>query len=113
MEREELKEVLAEVLQEALGIGEVPMHKRYRGGKVLIQPGNTELSSKEIAIDVLFRKITSVRDKLRVLEQKINTNSDLQADDKAQLQSYISGAYGSLTTFNFMFRDKDDYFSSK
>ena len=113
MDRDDLKEILAEVLEEALGISEAPMHKRYRGGKVIVQPGNPELSAKEVPIDVLFRKVTSVRDKLRVLEQKINSNSAIEADDKAQLQSYISGAYGSLTTFNFLFRDKDDYFSSK
>ena len=113
MDRDDLKELLAEVLEEALGISEAPMHKRYRGGKVIVQPGNPELSAKEIPIDVLFRKITSVRDKLRVLEQKINSNDALEGDDKAVLQGYISGAYGSLTTFNFLFRDKDDYFSSK
>ena len=113
MDRDELKTILAEVLEESLGITEVPIHERYRGGKVIVQPGNPELSAKEIPIDALFRKVTSVRDKLRVLEQKINAAKALESDEKAQLQAYISGAYGSLTTFNFMFRDKDDYFSSK
>lgn len=113
MDREELKEILAEVLEESLGITESPIHRRYDGGKVVVHPGNPELSPKEIPIDALFRKITSVRDKLRVLEQKINTNSAIDQNDKAQLQGYISGAYGSLTTFNFLFRDKDDYFTSK
>ncbi len=113
MDRDDLKDLLSEVLEEALGITEAPMHRRYEGGKVIVQPGNPELSAKEIPIDALFRKITSVRDKLRVLEQKINTNQDLDLQAKAQLQGYISGAYGSLTTFNFLFRDRDDHFSSK
>jgi len=113
MDRDELKGILAEVLDEALGISDAPMHPRFRGGKVVVQPGNPELSPKEIPIDALFRKITSVRDKLRVLEQKINTNKAMEADDRAQLQGYISSAYGSLTTFNFLFRDRDDGFSSK
>lgn len=113
MDRDVLKEILAEVLAESLGISDAPLHKRYRGGTVLVQPADTALAAKEIPIDVLFRKVTAVRDKLRVLEQKINSSAGLQADEKAQLQGYISGAYGSLTTLNFLFRDRDDHFSSR
>lgn len=110
MDRDELKQVLAEVLDEALGISDAPMHKRYQGGKVVIHPANPEQASKEVDIDVLFRKIVTVRDKLRVLEQKINTHEDLAQRDKVQIQGYITGCYGALKTFNFLFTDREEWF---
>ncbi len=110
MDREALKSVLAEVLDEALGISDAPMHERYRGGKVVIHPADSEKQSKEVDIDVLFRKIVTVRDKLRVLEQKVNSHKALDMQDKVQIQGYISSCYGSLKTFNFLFRDRDDWF---
>ena len=110
MDRDELKQVLAEVLDEALGISDAPMHKRYRGGSVVIKPADPELAAKDEEIDVLFRKIVTVRDKLRVLEQKINGNDELPHHDKIQLQGYITGCYGALKTFNFLFQDRDDWF---
>ena len=102
--------MLAEILDEALGISDAPMHKRYEGGKVVIHPADPELASKEVEIDVLFRKIVTVRDKLRVLEQKINANEELPQHDKIGLQGYITGAYGALKTFNFLFQDRKDWF---
>ncbi len=113
MDRDELKGLLSEVIDEALGLSSPPMAPRFRGGKVIVQPANPELQAKEIDIDVLFRKITSIRDKLRVLEQKLNNQERLEVDEKAQMQGYITAAYGSLTTFNFLFRDREDSFSSK
>lgn len=110
MQREQLKEILAEVIDEALGLSEVELHPRYRGGKVLVQPGNPELAAKELEIDVLFRKVISIRDKLRVLEQRINTHEKLDSADKVQLQQYVSSCYGSLTSFNYLFRDREDWF---
>jgi hypothetical protein len=110
MKREELRSLLAEVLDEALGISDAPLHPRYKGGKLIVQPGNPDLQAKEVEIDVLFRKIVQIRDRLRVLEQKINSSDKLDATEKAMIQTYITGAYGSLTTFNFLFRDRDDWF---
>lgn len=112
MDRAELKAVLAEVLDEALGISDAPMHKRFMDGKIIMVPGNPELASKEIEVDVFFRKIVSVRDKLRVLEQKINANEELGFHDKGQLQGYITGCYGALKTFNLLFQDREDWFGS-
>jgi hypothetical protein len=109
MQRDELKAILQEVLAEALGLSDAPLHPRFQGGKVIVKPANAELAPKEIEIDALFKKIVSVRDKLRVLEQKINA-SELPASDKVQIQQYITGCYGSLTTFNFLFRDREDWF---
>ena len=113
MDRHTLKSILAEVLDEALNVSDAPMATRFRGGKVLVQPGNPELQAKEIDIDVLFRKVVSIRDKLRVLEQKINGSENLDAAEKVQIQQYITACYGTMTTFNFLFRDREDYFTGQ
>ncbi len=110
MQRSELKALLAEVLEEALGVADAPIHPRYHGGKVVIQPANPELQAKEIDIEVFFRKIVTMRDKLRVLEQRINASDKLETAEKVQLQQYITGCYGSMTSFNFLFRDREDWF---
>lgn len=110
MDRDALKAVLAEVLDETLGLSDAPMHPRYRGGKVIVQPANLELQAKELEIDALFRKVVAIRDKLRVLEQKINGSDKLDSQDKVQIQQYITSCYGSLTSFNFLFRDREDWF---
>ena len=112
MDRAELKAILAEVLDETLGISDPPMQRRFRGGKVLIQPADPELAPKELEIDVLFRKVTAVRDKLRVLEQKVNATEAIEAEDKALLQGYVSSCYGSLKSFNFLFAERDDWFQN-
>lgn len=112
MDRQELKSILAEVLDEALGVSDPPMQRRYRGGKVVIQPGDPELAAKEVEIDVLFRKITAVRDKLRVLEQKLNSAEGLEQEERAVMQGYVTACYGTLKTFNFLFADRDDWFQS-
>jgi hypothetical protein len=110
MDRDTLRQIFAEVLDEALGTSDAAMHPRYRGGKLIVQPANSELAAKELEVEVLFRKVVGIRDKLRVLEQKINANEQLGSEDKAQLQQYITGCYGSLTSFNYLFRDRDDWF---
>lgn len=110
MDIDEFRRVLREVIQEELGVGDVQLAERWRGGEVLIKPGKDGTQEKAVPIDALFKKIVSIRDKLRVLEQKINGNKALAEDEKVQLQQYITGCYGSLTTFNFLFRDREDWF---
>ena len=72
---------------------------------MILKPGKEGLQEKRIPLDALFNKIIMIRDRLRVLEQKINTNPKLGTDDKVQLQQYVTGCYGSLTTFNVLFAD--------
>ena len=83
--------------------------EKWQGGTLTLKPGSEGLQSKEIPVDVFFHKIVMVRDKLRVLEQNINS-SNLSETEKVNIQKYITAAYGSLTTFNVLFKDKDDYF---
>ena len=87
----------------------IPLGNKWSGGKVLIQPGDPGLQAKEIPIDGLFHKIVMVRDRLRVMEAKINASS-LSDEEKVELQQYITRIYGSLTTFNVLFRNKEDQF---
>lgn len=86
----------------------VPIADKWKGGKLILDPG-TPTANKEIPIDTFFHKITMVRDRLRVMEQKINA-SKLDENDKIDLQQYITRIYGSLTTFNVLFKNPSDYF---
>ena len=113
MDREGLKQVLRELLEEETMYGYPTMSRRWAGGDLVMKPGKEETQAKEIPIETFFHKIVMVRDKLRVLEAKINAHETLGEQDKVELQGYISKCYGSLTSFNILFQEKEDYFSSK
>jgi hypothetical protein len=89
----------------------IPLGERWLGGTMILQPFNKEQKAKEIPIEVFFHKIVMLRDRLRVLEQNINSNEKLTDEDKINLQQYITRIYGSLTTFNILFSEKDHYFT--
>jgi hypothetical protein len=110
MDADEFREVLRDVIREELGVTEVELGGRWQGGEVILKPGKAGTQEKRVPIEMLFRKIVSIRDKLRVLEQKINAHSGLSDEDKLQMQQYITQSYGSLTTFNVLFADRADGF---
>jgi hypothetical protein len=88
---------------------EVPMLQKWEGGTLLMQPADSNLKPKELPIEQFFHKIVMTRDRLRVMEQKINS-SGLTPGEKVDLQQYITRIYGSLTTFNVLFRNKEQHF---
>jgi hypothetical protein len=88
----------------------VPMGSKWAGGKLILQPANTTMKPKEVPIDVFFNKIIMLRDRLRVMEQRINSNDKMSEEEKVNLQQYITRIYGSLTTFNVLFRDDEHHF---
>lgn len=106
-----LKAVMKEVLHEEMGTGRYMMAKKYEGGTLVLLPGEPGLKEKEVPIDAFFKKLTAVREKLRVLEQKLNNHPGLSETEKAEFQLYITRAYGSLTSFNVLFKDDEDKFS--
>ena len=110
MDAEEFRKVLSEVLREELGVGDVELAGKWQGGEVILKPGKDGLQEKRVSVESLFRKIVTIRDKLRVLEQRINSHPKLADDDKLQLQQYVTGCYGSLTTFNVLFANRGDQF---
>lgn len=113
MEPDVLYDTVFEAVREALtdyhGSPELSIARRMSGGRVIFEDGQGRLV-KDIPVMALFKKITAIREKLRVLEQKVNNNDGLGVEDKAEMQAYITRAYGSMTTFNFLFEDEDDKF---
>ena len=91
--------------QEIVSIGD-----RWIGGTMLLQPKDASQKPKEIPIDIFFHKIVMLRDRLRVMEQQVNAHKQLSDQDKVNLQQYITRIYGSLTTFNVLFKNKEQWF---
>ena len=88
----------------------VPLGEKWIGGTLLLQPSDKNLKPKEIPVADFFHKIVMLRDRLRVLEQNINSNKKMSDEEKVNLQQYITRCYGSLTTFNVLFKDKEHWF---
>jgi hypothetical protein len=111
---QQLEESIIYVLDKYIGLPEeIELGDKWIDGTLILKPANSELQSKEIPIETFFHKIVMMRDKLRVLEQNINSNEKLSDEEKVNLQQYISRIYGSFTSFNILFKNKDDYFTSK
>lgn len=106
----DVEKSLVEILKKWSDVSEiVPMADKWKGGKLILEPGDVGLKSSEVPIDTFFHKITMVRDRLRVMEQKVNS-SNLDEQEKIDLQQYITRIYGSLTTFNVLFKLKNQQF---
>ena len=107
----EVESSLRKILKKWSDVSEIsPIADKWKGGKIVLQPSDMTLSSKEIPIDTFFHKIVMVRDRVRVMEQKVNSNKNLDDQEKIDLQQYITRIYGSLTTFNVLFKLKSDHF---
>jgi hypothetical protein len=106
---QDLEWLLRRIIREETGISPVVPAEKWRGGTMVLRPGTAGLQEKSWPIETFFHKVVMLRNRLRTLEQQINA-SDLPDDVKVKLQSYVSGCYGSLTSFNVLFADDDDHF---
>jgi hypothetical protein len=107
----DVEKSLLKILRLWGGLSEpVALGEKWIKGMLLIQPADKSLKPKEIPIDDFFHKIVMLRDRLRVLEQNINSNKKLSDEEKVNMQQYITRCYGSLTTFNVLFKNKEHWF---
>ncbi len=107
----EAEKSLISILKKWSDISEiVPLGDNWKGGTMVLQPADSDLKSKEIPIEVFFHKIVMLRDRLRVMEQRINSSKKLDDEEKVNLQQYLTRIYGSLTTFNVLFKVKSSHF---
>ena len=106
----DVEQGLLSILKKWNGLAEpVAIGDKWKGGNMKLEPGQAGLAHKDVPIDVFFHKIVMLRDRLRVMEQKINA-SKIEEIEKVELQQYITRIYGSLTTFNVLFKSQNDYF---
>ena len=105
----DLELVLRRIIREEAGITAVAPAEKWRGGDLVLRPGRPGVQEKSWPIETFFHKVVMLRNRLRTLEQQVNA-SELPEDQKVRLQGYISGCYGSLTSFNVLFADESDQF---
>jgi hypothetical protein len=113
MDIDTFRTILQQVLREELGLGEARIHSRFQGGELILRPGKEGTAEKRVPLETFFHKIVMIRDKLRVLEQRVNAHAGLTDEDKVSMQQYITGCYGTLTTFNVLFADPTDGFKGQ
>ena len=107
----DMEKSLLKILRLWGGINElVPLGDRWKNGTMLLQPADKSQKPKEIPIDVFFHKLVMARDRLRVLEQQLNAHKGLSDEEKVNLQQYITRIYGTFTTFNVLFKNKEHWF---
>jgi len=108
MTREEFAQAIREAMREEAG--EIRLANKWEGGTVVLKPGDPATSPKELPIDALLHKVVMIRDRLRVLEAKLNAHDKLTDAEKVDLQQYVTRCYGSLTSFNLLFKEEKDRF---
>jgi hypothetical protein len=105
----DIEMLLRRIIREEGGVTAVVPAEKWRGGTMVLRPGNTQLQEKSWPIETFFHKVVMLRNRLRTLEQQLNA-AELPEDLKVKLQGYITGCYGSLTSFNVLFADESDQF---
>lgn len=106
----DLELLLRRVIREECGVTPIAPAEKWRGGELVLRPGRPGVAEKSWPLETLFQKIVAIRNRLRVLEQQVNATEELPTEVKLKLQGYITGCYGSLTSFNVLFAEEEDRF---
>ena len=106
---DDLEMLIRRIIREETGLTPVAPAEKWRGGELVLRPGKPGVQEKTWPIESFFNKVVMLRNRLRTLEQQVNA-SDLPEDQKVKLQGYITGCYGSLTSFNVLFANDDERF---
>ena len=109
LESQDVELLLRRIIREETGLTPVAPAEKWRNGQLVLRPGTPGLQEKTWPIETFFHKVVMLRNRLRTLEQQVNS-MDLAEDAKVKLQGYITGCYGSLTSFNVLFAAEDDQF---
>ncbi len=110
MDSFEIRQLARAIVAEMDSAHSAELAQKWEDGSVFFMPGHSDAKEHEIPIKKIMHKIVMIRDNLRVLEQQINANQNLSESEKLKYQGYITKCYGSLTSFNFMFRSEEDKF---
>ncbi len=105
----DLEMILRRIIREETGLTPVTIAEKWRGGEMILRPGKANIQDKNLPIETFFHKVVMLRNRLRVLEQQIN-GAEIPEDLKIKLQAYITGCYGTLTSFNILFAEEEDRF---
>ncbi len=101
--------LLRRIIREETGLTPVAPAEKWRNGQLVLRPGTPGLQEKAWPIETFFHKVVMLRNRLRTLEQQLNA-AELPEDLKVKLQGYVTGCYGSLTSFNVLFAEEADQF---
>jgi hypothetical protein len=113
LDKFEIRELAKALVEEMDRSHSAELAPKWEGGSIFFIPKSSDTKEHEIGIDKIMHKIVMIRDNLRVLEQQINSNDNLTDGEKLKYQAYVTKCYGTLTSFNFLFREEEDKFSSK
>lgn len=102
---------LVELIRQELGKNRRSLHSRFKSGKVTAELDGAP--PREMTAERFFAMVDRLKSSFELLDRALLRKKDALGDDYADLRAQLGRMQGSFTTFNFLFEDREDYFSSK